>query len=58
MTDFVNERYKNKEGLRYWPEGELVRFVGKTYGQTWGNAKPCSTLTALDLGCGTGRNSW
>ena len=57
MTDFVNERYKNKEGLRYWPEGELVRFVGATYGQTQG-FRGDPARVALDLGCGTGRNSW
>jgi SAM-dependent methyltransferase len=58
MTDFVDERYKNKEGLRWWPEGELVRFVGKTYGQTWGNGQIDADRHALDLGCGTGRNAW
>jgi len=58
MTDFVDERYKTKEGLRWWPEGELVRFVGKTYGQTWGNGQIDADRHALDLGCGTGRNAW
>jgi len=58
MTDFVDERYKTKEGLRWWPEGELVRFVGKTYGQTWGNGQIDVDRHALDLGCGTGRNAW
>ena len=58
MTDFVDERYKTKEGLRWWPEGELVRFVGKTYGQTWGNGQIDAGRLALDLGCGTGRNAW
>ena len=50
--------YARGSGLRWWPDGELVRFIGSTYGfvpfvQTvLGN--PC----ALDLGCGTGRNTW
>ena len=54
--------YASGEGLRWWPETELARFIGRVYGSTHGlavglgNSDPMGK--ALDLGCGTGRNSW
>ncbi len=57
MTDFVDARYKTKEGLRWWPETELVRFVGKTYHPIPFHVT-VENLWALDLGCGTGRHVW
>ncbi len=52
-----DERYKSGEGLRWWPNEELARFIGKTY-----KVRPfydtVDGLYALDLGCGTGANSW
>ena len=58
MTDKWDQQYQTGEGLRYWPESELVRFIGRTYGATHGRGQIDSDMYALDLGCGTGRNSW
>jgi len=55
--DAHDEQYRTKKGLRYWPENELARFIGKTYGTVHGRLGSTDRL-ALDLGCGTGRNSW
>jgi SAM-dependent methyltransferase len=49
-----DERYKTGEGLRWWPNEELVRFLGKTYGDM--RKVPCIGKHALELGCGTGCN--
>lgn len=48
-----DERYKSGEGVRWWPNEELVRFLGHIY--------PFGSIAlgeALDLGCGTGCNMW
>jgi SAM-dependent methyltransferase len=55
--NFVDERYKSGVGLRWWPEQELVRFLGATYSMAWGS-NTWNGQHALDLGCGNGRNSW
>ena len=55
--DAHDEQYRTKQGLRWWPENELARFIGKTYGVVRGMRGDPARL-ALDLGCGTGRNSW
>ena len=49
-----DESYAAKAGLRWWPETELVRFLGSTYGEM--HDLPARGKTAVDLGCGTGRN--
>lgn len=56
MGDIWDERYQSCEGLRFWPNEELVRFLGKTYMQTW--AVSARNQSVLDLGSGTGCNSW
>ena len=48
-------QYQKGEGLRWWPETELVRFLGCTYGAT---RTEDSRGWALDIGCGTGRHAW
>src|SRR5262245_59193536 len=53
-----DESYTSGEGLRWWPEQELIRFIGKTYGATHGKKAIEGSPRALDLGCGNGRNSW
>jgi cyclopropane fatty-acyl-phospholipid synthase-like methyltransferase len=45
--------YQSGQGLRYWPNEELVRFVGRRYGQKGG-----SGLAVAELGCGNGANLW
>jgi ubiquinone/menaquinone biosynthesis C-methylase UbiE len=52
-----DDSYKKGEGLRWWPEQELIRFLGRVYGATWSLVKVAHGK-ALDLGCGTGRNMW
>ena len=49
-----DERYQSGEGLRWWPNEELVRFLGKTYGDM--RKLPGAGKHALELGCGTGCN--
>ena len=55
--DAHDEQYRTKQGLRWWPENELVRFIGKTYGTVCG-LRGDPQRRAVDLGCGTGRHSW
>lgn len=49
-----DERYKTGEGLRWWPNEEMVRFLGKTYGDM--RTIPCKGMEAMEIGCGTGCN--
>lgn len=49
-----DEQYKAGQG-RYWPNEELVRFLGRTYGPVV--TVPCRGMTALDLGCGVAGNT-
>ncbi len=58
MTTIWDRQYEAGDGLRWWPETELVRFIGRKYGRTYGGPKAGSERKALDLGCGTGRNAW
>jgi SAM-dependent methyltransferase len=53
-----DDQYRKGQGLRWWPEGELVRFCGRHYGVTPLHHPPPSLGAALDLGCGTGRHVW
>ena len=50
------QAYQKEDGHRWWPENELVRFIGRTYGTV--EATKLSRGRALDLGCGTGRHCW
>jgi SAM-dependent methyltransferase len=52
-----DDRYKTGKGLRWWPNEELIRFLGKTYGKTYGFRGDPARI-AFDLGCGTGCNTW
>lgn len=56
--DKLDTAYATCEGLRWWPENELARFIGKTYGVVPFQTTVKKGLRALDLGCGNGRNSW
>jgi SAM-dependent methyltransferase len=56
VSDFVDERYKTLEGLRWTPETELARFLGKTYGSLWPYFKAAHGKRAGEIGCGNGRN--
>jgi cyclopropane fatty-acyl-phospholipid synthase-like methyltransferase len=49
-----DQQYAEGRGLRYWPNEELVRFVGRhTADESLG---PSSKV--LELGCGNGANLW
>jgi SAM-dependent methyltransferase len=56
MTDW-DTQYREQDGLRWWPESDLAKFIGRAYGRTTG-VKRKSRGCALDLGCGTGRHMW
>lgn len=55
MSELWDEQYKNGQG-RYFPNEELVRFLGRTYGPM--PNKKGGLLTAIDIGSGVGGNTW
>lgn len=50
-----DEQYKAGQG-RFWPNEELVRYLGRTYGPM--PMKKAAGLTALEIGSGVGGNVW
>jgi SAM-dependent methyltransferase len=52
-TEQWDEQYKAGQG-RYWPNEELVRFLGRTYGPV--TEQGGSGLYAAEIGCGAGGN--
>jgi SAM-dependent methyltransferase len=55
MSQQWDDQYKNGQG-RFWPNEELVRFLGRTYGPM--PQKKASGLTAIEIGSGVGGNVW
>lgn len=50
-----DQQYRDGQG-RYWPNEELVRFLGRTYGPM--TQEKGSGLTAVEMGSGVGGNVW
>jgi SAM-dependent methyltransferase len=50
-----NAQYKAKKGIRWWPNEELVRYIGGAFIDIEVPAR--RSLEILDVGCGTGANS-
>lgn len=53
MSDRWDAQYKAGQG-RFFPNEELCRFLGRTYGPVI--KAPCSAMTAVEIGCGVGGN--
>lgn len=49
------QQYRAGQG-RYFPNEELIRFLGRTYGSVV--HKKATGLTAIEIGCGVGGNVW
>ncbi|MFQ5915856.1 MAG: class I SAM-dependent methyltransferase [Nitrospinota bacterium] len=47
-------QYERGDGLRFWPNEDLVRFIGRHYGMVE-LARP---EKVLEIGCGNGANLW
>ena len=50
-----DQQYRDGQG-RYFPNEELVRFLGRTYGPM--PDQKGSGLTAVEIGSGVGGNAW
>lgn len=50
-----DQQYRDGQG-RYWPNEELVRFLGRTYGPM--TQQKGLGLTAIEIGSGVGGNVW
>lgn len=55
MSATWEEQYKNGQG-RFWPNEELVRYLGRTYGPM--PQRKAAGLTAVEIGSGVGGNVW
>lgn len=59
MSETVWDRqYATGIGLRWWPEGDLTRFLGSRHWVGQHDPHGLNGQSAIDLGCGTGRNAW
>ena len=54
MSPNWNAQYKARKGIRWWPNEELVRYVGSKFADM-SLTKPMNRV--LDIGCGTGANA-
>ena len=50
-----NAQYKAQRGIRWWPNEELVRYIGSAFADIPKSDR--SGIHVLDVGCGTGANS-
>jgi len=54
MSPSWNAQYRSRKGIRWWPNEELVRYIGKQFPE---NLSRVATTRVLDIGCGTGANA-
>ena len=51
-----DEQFISLRAARFFPNENLVKFLGRTYGQPWPIMTRCVGMTAMEIGCGAGGN--
>lgn len=51
-----DEQFISLKAARFFPNENLVKFLGRTYGQPWPIMTRCVGMTAMEIGCGAGGN--
>jgi cyclopropane fatty-acyl-phospholipid synthase-like methyltransferase len=51
-----DQQYAERRGLRWWPNEELLRFLGRHRGDE--SLDPSNSVQILEVGCGNGANLW